>query len=200
MEVILVDCQKVGQLIYTLRKEKEMTQKELAELMHISDKTISKWERGLGCPDISLLPKLSHILGVRAESILKGQLGTNDLVGGNMKRVKFYVCPQCHNFITATGETSVSCCGRNLEALVPKKASGAHSLKLEEVEEEWYITSEHEMMKSHYISFIAFTTDSTLSILKQYPEWAISFRYEKLRHGKIYFYCTGHGLFYQNIR
>ena len=50
-----MDCEKIGAMIYKLRKEKAMTQKQLADLMNISDKTISKWERGLGCPDISLV-------------------------------------------------------------------------------------------------------------------------------------------------
>ena len=59
-----MDCKKIGSLIYELRKDKNMTQKQIADLMNISDKTISKWERGLGCPDISLLPELSQILGV----------------------------------------------------------------------------------------------------------------------------------------
>ena len=59
-----MDLSKVGKLISTLRKEKDMTQKQVADLMNISDKAISKWERGLGCPDVSLLPELSQILGV----------------------------------------------------------------------------------------------------------------------------------------
>ena len=46
-----MDYNKVGRLIYDLRKEKGMTQKELAELLNLSDRTVSKWERGNGCPD-----------------------------------------------------------------------------------------------------------------------------------------------------
>ena len=60
---------KIGNLIYTLRKEKQLTQLQLAERMNISDKTVSKWERGLGCPDISLLPDLSKILEVNLEEL-----------------------------------------------------------------------------------------------------------------------------------
>ena len=45
-----MDSQKIGKLIKTLRKEKQLTQMQLAEHMNISDKTITKWERGLGCP------------------------------------------------------------------------------------------------------------------------------------------------------
>lgn len=50
-----MDHVKIGQLIYRLRKEKHLTQLQLANQMNISDKTISKWKRGLGCPELSLL-------------------------------------------------------------------------------------------------------------------------------------------------
>ena len=51
--------EKIGKLIMTLRKEKGLTQKELADALYLSDRTISKWERGQGCPDITLLAPLS---------------------------------------------------------------------------------------------------------------------------------------------
>ena len=73
-----MDCSKVGNLIYTLRTEKGMTQKALANAMNISDRTISKWERGAGCPDVSLLRELSDILGVNIEKILLGDLEPNE--------------------------------------------------------------------------------------------------------------------------
>ena len=79
---------KIGNLIYTLRKEKQLTQLQLAERMNISDKTVSKWERGLGCPDISLLPDLSKILEVNLEELLSGKLDINSITGGNMKKTK----------------------------------------------------------------------------------------------------------------
>ena len=56
-----MDREKIGALLRQLRLEKGMTQKEAAHALQISDKTISKWERGLGCPDISMLPSLSAI-------------------------------------------------------------------------------------------------------------------------------------------
>jgi transcriptional regulator with XRE-family HTH domain len=56
-----MDNSKVGELIYRLRKEKGLTQKQLADQMNISDRTISKWERGYGCPDVTLLPSLSTL-------------------------------------------------------------------------------------------------------------------------------------------
>lgn len=108
-----MDCEKIGAMIYKLRKEKAMTQKQLADLMNISDKTISKWERGLGCPDISLLSELAKILDANIDELLTGNLTQNEMVGGNMKKLKFYVCPQCHNLITTTGDATISCCSKN---------------------------------------------------------------------------------------
>ena len=108
-----MDCNKVGKLILNLRKEKNMTQKEVADKLNISDKTISKWERGLGYPDISLLSKLSNIFDINIEKILIGDLQPNEVDGGNMKRIKFYVCPNCGNITTCTGQAEISCCGEN---------------------------------------------------------------------------------------
>jgi transcriptional regulator with XRE-family HTH domain/desulfoferrodoxin (superoxide reductase-like protein) len=195
-----MNCEKIGKLIYNLRKEKDMTQKQLADLMNISDKTISKWERGLGCPDVSLLPELSQILRVNIEEILLGKIELNETIGGNMKKIKFYVCPNCHNLMTATGDASISCCGKRLEALVATKATEeAHLLNIEPVEDELYVSSSHEMKKDHYISFVAYVTGDRVFIVKQYPEWNMHFRFHKFGHGKLYFHCSNHGLFYQLI-
>jgi len=147
-----MDLSKVGNLIYSLRKEKGMTQKEMASIMNISDKTISKWERGLGCPDVSLLPELSALLGVNIEKILLGELDPNEYFGGNMKNLKFYVCPECNNIITSTSTASISCCGRKVDELEPVKADENHTLSLETIEYEWFITTNHPMAKDHYIS------------------------------------------------
>lgn len=195
----MVDCKRIGNLIYELRKEKNMTQKQVAELMNISDKTISKWERGLGCPDISLLLELSQILGVSIEQILSGKVNLNDLVGGNMNKLKFYVCPKCNNLITSTSNATISCCNKTLEPLVAKKAEQFHKLDIEPVEDELYVTTEHEMKKEHYISFIAYVKGDRALIAKQYPEWDMQFRFRKSGHGKLYFYCVNHGLFYQIV-
>ena len=194
-----MDCKKVGSLILELRKEKNMTQKQLADLMNISDKTISKWERGLGCPDISLIPDLAQIFGVNIDILLSGEINSNDVVGGNMNKLKFYVCTQCGNMMTATGNAQISCCGKKLEALEAKKVDDNHKLIVEPVEDELYVTTEHDMTKEHYISFVAYVKGDRALILKQYPEWNMQFRFRKSVHGKLYHYCTNHVLFYQIV-
>ena len=68
-----IDNQKFGRFVAALRKEKGYTQKELAEKLFLSDKAISKWERGLSLPDIALLEPLADILGVTVAELLKGE-------------------------------------------------------------------------------------------------------------------------------
>lgn len=188
---------KVGNIIRTLRIERNMTQKELADKMNISDKTVSKWERGLGCPDISLISELSDLLGVDTQSLLVGDITPNDFVGGNMKNTKYYVCPTCHNISLCTGEAEVSCCGKKLTVQQMKKAGDTEKLSVEVLEDEWFITSEHPMTKEHYISFVAFASGESIQIIKQYPEWSLELRIPKRGYGMLIWYCIEHGLFYQ---
>lgn len=68
-----MDNVKTGALIAARRKELTLTQKELAEQLHISDRTVSKWERGVGFPDISLLEPLADTLGLSVLDLIQGE-------------------------------------------------------------------------------------------------------------------------------
>ncbi len=68
-----MDNEKMAKFIAEQRKLKRMTQKELAERLGITDKAVSKWERGLSCPDISLLTELSAVLEVSVTELLSGK-------------------------------------------------------------------------------------------------------------------------------
>ena len=74
-----MDALKVGRSIAFLRKRYRMTQRTLADCLHISDKAVSKWERGLAIPDVSLLGKLSVLLDTDIESILEGNIASFDV-------------------------------------------------------------------------------------------------------------------------
>lgn len=63
----------IGETIASLRKQKGMTQNELAEKMNVTDKAVSKWERDLSCPDINTISKLADILDVSVEELLKAK-------------------------------------------------------------------------------------------------------------------------------
>ena len=67
-----MDAGKTGKFIAKRRKDLNMTQNELAEKLHITDKAVSKWERGLSFPDISVLIPLAEILNISLYDLLDG--------------------------------------------------------------------------------------------------------------------------------
>ena len=194
-----MDNKKIGQLIRELRKERHMTQAQLAEQLHVSDKTVSKWETGKGGPELSLLTEISKIFEIDLQNLLAGELNRNQLRSINLRKVKLYICPTCGNVVTATSEATVSCCGRKLKEATPTKASQDEKLMVELVENDFFVTSQHEMTKEHYISFVALLTADAIIMRKQYPEWDLSVRIPRIAHGRLLWYCSRHGLFYQEI-
>ena len=66
-----IDKAKFGAFVAQLRKEKGLMQKELAEQLYVSDKAVSKWERGLSIPDVAILVPLAEILGVTVTELLE---------------------------------------------------------------------------------------------------------------------------------
>ncbi len=68
-----MEKEKLGNFVSELRKEKNMTQKELAAILGVTDKAVSKWERGLSFPDISLLEPLSEVFDVSILELLQGE-------------------------------------------------------------------------------------------------------------------------------
>ena len=189
---------EMGTLISKLRKERNMTQKDVAECLCVSPQAVSKWERGIGCPDVSFLPALSELFGVAMERLLAGDLNPAVTDGGNMKRIKFYVCPDCGNILTATGGGELHCCGRKLEALKAKPVDEEHMAAVQAIEEDWYVTFSHPMEKEHYFRFAAYVTMDRVLLVRLYPEQGGEFRIPQIRGGgQLYLCCSQHGLMKQ---
>lgn len=68
-----MDAKKLGQFIAEIRKEKNMTQAELASKLHVTDKAVSKWERGLGLPDINSIEPLADALGISVAEVMQAE-------------------------------------------------------------------------------------------------------------------------------
>lgn len=186
----------MGALLRQLREEKKMTQRQVAETLCVSPQAVSRWERGIGCPDVGLLPELSRLYGVAADCLLAGDLTRERMDGGNMKRVKFYVCPDCGNLLTATGGGELHCCGRRLEALKVQPADAEHTVAVQEMEEDWYVTFRHPMEKHHFFRFAAYVTVDRVLLVRLYPEQGGEFRIPQIRGGgKLYLCCSRDGLF-----
>ena len=190
-----MNLSKNGKLLCDLRKAKGMTQKEVADILGIVPKTVSKWETGHGFPDVSTVSALADILGVSEKTILSGDLEQNLESANNMKRTKFYVCPHCGSFLQGTGNGQVVCCGKQLEALTAVSADDEHTINISEIEDDFYIEFNHEMTKEHYISFVSYVRFDRVLTIKLYPEQDSAVRFPKTYGGKIYFYCSKHGLF-----
>lgn len=184
-----------GAAIKELREGRKLTQRALADLLSVSDKTISKWETGRGLPDISLIGQLAGALGVSVAELLSGSLVINKNRASNMLRGHFYSCPICGNIIYAAGAGSFSCCGVTLPPLEAEEPDEGHAVAVREIEYDYYVTVRHPMTREHHISFFACVASSRADILKLYPEQECEGRFPQSGGGVIYACCNRHGLF-----
>ena len=181
--------------IKQLRESRNLTQAELAERIGVSSKTISKWETAKGLPDISLLQPLAQALGISVIELMNGEQIINKNTSANMLRCKFHVCPVCGNVIHSTGNSLISCCGITLPELEAEEADLDHTIRIENVEDEHFLTIAHPMTKQHYISFLAYVTSDRMQMVKLYPEGNAETRLQLRGRGLLYWYCNRHGLF-----
>ena len=188
-----------GSTIRQLRESRRLTQAELAEKIGVSSKTVSKWETAKGLPDISLLQPLAQALGISVIELMNGEHIINRNISANMLRCKFYVCPVCGNAVCSTGNAVVSCCGIVLPGLEAEDADDAHSITIENVEDEQFLSIPHPMTKDHYISFISYVTSDKHQMVKLYPEGNAETRLQLRGRGSVYYYCNRHGLFRRKV-
>ena len=190
-----MDRYVTGTAIKKRREAKGMTQAQLAEMLCVSDKAVSKWENAGGYPDISLLQPLAKALGMSVTELLSGENVENKNRSANMLRSVFYVCPVCGNVIHTMGKAVISCCGITLPPLEAEDTDKEHTIAIEKIEDEWYVSVNHPMTKEHYISFIAAMADNGIQMIKLYPEGMAQARFKISRVKWLYVYCNRHGLF-----
>ena len=184
-----------GQTVQMLREKRGITQKQLAEQLFISDKTVSKWETGKGLPDITLLEPLAKALHVSVPELISGTAVTNRNRTANMLKTQWYVCPLCGNVISAAGEGAFHCCGIALPPLVPEEPDESHTISVECMDGEYFVRMEHPMTKSHYLSVFAAVTSERVTLVKLYPEQEPETRLPARGRGWLYACCNRHGLF-----
>lgn len=188
-----------GGVIRALREKKKLTQAQLADIIAVSAKAVSKWETGRGLPDITLIEPLARALGVSIAELLSGECAENRNRSANMLRGCFYACPACGNIIRSIGRGSFSCCGIQLPVLEAEEPDGEHAMSVEKSESDWYVTLRHPMTREHYLSFIAYVTMDRADFRKLYPEQGAEARFAIAGPGVLYAYCNRHGLFRMKI-
>ena len=189
-----------GKIIKDLREKQGLTQTELANMILVSSKTISKWETGKGLPDISLIGALAKALKVSVIELMNGEYINNNNKSSNMLKSNFSVCPICGNIIHSMGENINSCCGITLPVLEAENEDEEHIINCDLIENEYYITINHDMTKEHFISFISYVTNDRCEIVKLYPEQNAEVRFMKRGKGIIYAYCNKDGLYKKVIK
>ena len=184
-----------GAVIKELREKNKMTQLQLAEKLNVSEKTVSKWERFRGFPDISLLEPIAKTFKISVTELISGNAIRNENISANMLRSKFYVCPVCGNVIHSMGEAEIHCHGIGLVPLESEPTDERHMIFIERVEDEYYVRIDHSMTKEHYISFVAAASSDDMQMVKLYPEGSAEARFKIRGVRRIFFYCNRDGLF-----
>ena len=184
-----------GAVIRELREKSKMTQQQLADLLGVSDKTVSKWETGKGYPDITLLEPIADAFRISVTELISGNPIHNENVSANMLRSKFYVCPVCGNVIHSMGEAVIQCHGVTLLPAEAEATDENHVTMIERIEDEYFVRVDHEMTKEHYISFIAAVSADGIQMIKLYPEGNAEARFKIRGVRKIFVFCNRDGLF-----
>lgn len=178
-----MNAEKTGKVIFEARMKKGLTQKELAQLICVTDKAVCKWEKGHGCPDITVLHALSHALGIDIQSLLTGELSASPAQGGNLKKLRLYRCADCGNLVTSTKEIELSCCGKRLEQMPAcnlKTASPENSMKtrqmnwfepeVQEFDGQYALKFNHPMTKENYISNFVYVQYDRATVINLFAQ------------------------------
>ena len=122
-----------GKVIKELREKKNLTQLELANIIGVSDKTISKWETSKGFPDIALIEPLAKALNISVIELMSGDYVINNNKSSNIEKSVIYVCPICGNIIHSMGKAVITCCGITLPELDAEEVDDAHNISIEKI-------------------------------------------------------------------
>ena len=195
-----MDQYVTGAVIKALREKAKLTQAQLAEKLNVSDKAVSKWETGRGYPDVTLLEPLAAVFRVSVAELLSGKAVTNTNISANMRRSHFYICPVCGNILHSMGQAAVSCHGIALPPLEAEEPDASHTMTVEAVEDEYFVSVRHEMSRTHYISFLAAVSDDRLQLVRLYPEGNAEARVQRRGVQAIYACCNRDGLFKLTVK
>ncbi len=194
-----MDKYLTGTTIKELREKMNITQSGLAELLNVSDKTVSKWETGKGYPDITLLEPIAKTFNISVAELLSGNTIDNNNISSNVLRSKIYVCPLCGNVLFSMGQAGIYCHGIQLPPLTAEEYDKNHQIEIKTVEDEYFVEVKHPMTKEHHISFMAAVSTDRIQLVKLYPEGDAQARFKINCVKYIYYYCNKDGLFKYKI-
>lgn len=195
-----MDRYLTGATIKELRERQGITQAQLAQVLSVSDKAVSKWETGAGYPDITLLEPIGCALHVSVAELLSGSTVKNANVSANMLRSRFYVCPVCNNTVHAMGEAHICCHGISLPPLTAEAFDLEHAMHASCADDELFVWAEHAMDKQHHVVFLAAVSPDCVQIARLYPEGPCEAHFRRSGVRDLYLYCNKDGLFSVPLR
>ena len=116
-----------------------------------------------------MLEPIADAFSISVTELISENTVQNSNVFANMTKSKFYVCPICGNVIHSMGEAVINCHGVLMTAAELEDVDENHKISVERIEDDYYVRIEHEMTKSHYISFIAAVSSDRIQMVKLYP-------------------------------
>lgn len=187
----------MNEIIYKFRKAKGLTQQQLAEKLHTTAKTVSNWERKRTCVNADIVSDF-----IRAFDIQKDCFFTEykHLVFSE-DTVKFYCCPTCGNVTWRFTDEPLICCNNKLSPLVPQPGKSEHYIHSEYSDDKRFcnLTSTHPMKNNHHIKFIAYVAGKTVLMTAPEPSHMLESTIPIMSGGKLYLFCTKHGLFENSV-
>lgn len=115
----------------------------------------------------------------------------------SMKGFSYYFCHECGSVVVASGNSSISCCSHTLSPLVLREAESGLSVMREG--DEILVSSECPMTKEDFIAFVAFENWSGYTLKLFYPEWELHTSFAYAGKGRLVWYSTEKGAFFQKI-
>ena len=117
----------------------------------------------------------------------------------NMKKFAYYFCPHCSTVLVASGNSCLTCCSETLSRLVPVEAGEKERLSVRKEGDEILVSSSHPMTKDNYIAFVAYERWDGIIFRTFFPEWNLQTSFPYAQKGRLIWYSTTKGAFFQNV-
>lgn len=188
---------KFNELVYKLRKAKRLTQKELAEKLHTTAKTISNWERKKNCIPAEMISSIIKELDIDKKFIYEEYIDE----GSSKNGVKFFYCPKCRNIMWSFTKNTQTCCNHTLYPLKASPENSEHYLYTVISPHTGFlnVSSNHPQNAEHRIEFMAYVSEENVIIISQRENKPFSTSFNHMPGGILYMFCSKHGLFSDSV-
>jgi len=169
------------------RRSHKMTQKEFAERIRVSDKTVSAWERGDRHISAEMLTKVLRNFDISPDDFFLTEEEISD-------DFHFYICPKCDNIAIMHKKSKIFCCGIEMQKVQWNPSENSISAKTKIKNDFLYATFMHEMNYNHYIQFVALVKKNGFEIYVMNPGDSPEVCFNFRKRGRLFAYCNVHGL------